>query len=163
MLPLESFEQLAEQYGPMIHKIIYSLHIYKNREEFYQHGLIALWEASRRFDPTKGHFSTYVYPYIRGFILMELSNANKEEGRIVYPIVEFWETVEDLYSESPLEKEILLSYCPSLSPNQRKWVLFTVLGGLSVKEIAEREKVSISAVKSWRSGAREKLKVLVER
>jgi hypothetical protein len=33
---LESFEQLTKQYTPMIHKIINSLHIYKNRDEFFQ-------------------------------------------------------------------------------------------------------------------------------
>jgi DNA-directed RNA polymerase specialized sigma24 family protein len=40
--------------------------------------------------------------------------------------------------------------------------MLTVLGGLSIKEIAAKEKVSISAVKLWRKGARDKLKVVLE-
>ncbi|WP_238579121.1 sigma factor-like helix-turn-helix DNA-binding protein [Neobacillus niacini] len=47
-----------------------------------------------------------------------------------------------------MEEDILVSYCHRLTPNQSKWLLQTVLGGLSVSEIAEKEKVSISAVKS---------------
>ncbi|MCM2535923.1 sigma-70 family RNA polymerase sigma factor [Neobacillus pocheonensis] len=159
---MESFEQLAQQYKPMIHKIINSLHIYKNIEEFYQHGLIALWESSRGFDPAKGNFTNYAYTYIKGFLQQELSKANKDEERSIYPQEEFWETVEDLFSEIPLEEEILLSYCPTLTENQRKWVMYTALRDFSIKEIAGIEKVSLSAVKNWRAGAREKMKGMVK-
>ncbi|WP_396106266.1 sigma factor-like helix-turn-helix DNA-binding protein [Cytobacillus firmus] len=34
--------------------------------------------------------------------------------------------------------------------------------GLSVREIAEKERVSLSAVKNWRHGAREKLKKIMQ-
>jgi DNA-directed RNA polymerase len=159
---LESFEQLAQQYKPMIHKIINSLHIYKNKEEFYQHGLIALWESGSRFDPAKGNFTNYAYTYIKGFLLKELNKANKAEERNIYPEEEYWETIEDLLSEIPLEEEILLSYCPTLTENQRKWVMYTALCNFSIKEIAEIEKVSVSAVKNWRAGAREKIKGMVK-
>jgi RNA polymerase sigma factor (sigma-70 family) len=142
----------------MIHKIINSLHIYKNQDEFYQHSLIALWEASRRFDPQKGSFTNYAYTYIRGFLLMELNKIYKDIQRNVYPKEEFWETAEDPYSECPLEEEILLSYCQTMTPNQRKWVVYSIMEGLTVKEIAEREHVSISAVKYWGTRAREKIK-----
>ncbi|MDP4171531.1 MAG: sigma factor, partial [Bacillota bacterium] len=63
---MESFEELSEQYTPMIHKIMNTLHIFKNKEEFYQLGLIALWEANERFDPQKGSFTTFAYSYIKG-------------------------------------------------------------------------------------------------
>ncbi|MDQ0201920.1 sigma-70 family RNA polymerase sigma factor [Neobacillus ginsengisoli] len=159
---MESFELLAQQYKPMIHKIINSLHIYKNIEEFYQHGLIALWEASRGFDPAKGNFTNYAYTYIKCFLQQELSKANKDEERSIYPQEEFWETVEDLLSEVPLEEEILLSYCSTLTENQRKWVMYSALCNFSTKEIAEIEKVSLSAVKNWRAGTRAKIKGMVK-
>lgn len=155
---MESFEQLVVQYKPMIHKIIHTLHIYKNWEEFYQHGLIALWQASNRFDPQKGNFTNYAYNYIKGFLLLELSKASKYEEKCVLPKEEFWETVEDIIIDHPLEEESILSYCTTLTPNQKKWVLYTTLNDLSIKEIAKKEQVSMSAVKSWRAGAKEKLK-----
>ncbi|WP_026575841.1 sigma-70 family RNA polymerase sigma factor [Bacillus sp. UNC438CL73TsuS30] len=155
---MESFEELVVQYSPMIHKIIHTLHIYKNWDEFYQHGLIALWEASNRFDPEKGNFTTYAYNYIRGFLLLELTKAHKYEENCVCPKEEFWETAEGIVIDYPLETETILSVCTTLTPNQRKWVLYTALYDLSIKEIAIKEKVSMSAVKSWRAGAREKLR-----
>jgi RNA polymerase sigma factor (sigma-70 family) len=158
---LESFEQLVAQYQPMLHKIMRSLHIYKNHEEFYQHSLIALWEASQRFDSNKGSFTNYAYTYIKGCLLTELKKSHQDQERNVQPDEEFWDLVPDSYSDDPLQEEILLSYCHTLTSNQKKWLLFTVCDRLSIKEIAAIEKVSLSAVKSWRSGAREKVKNLV--
>jgi RNA polymerase sigma factor (sigma-70 family) len=95
---LESFEQLAIQYEPVIQRIMYSLHIYKNRDEFPQDGIIALWEASKRFDPAKGNFPTYAYHYIKGYILMELTKETMESVRAFYPKNEFWENAVAPYS-----------------------------------------------------------------
>jgi RNA polymerase sigma factor (sigma-70 family) len=161
---LESFEQLASQYEPMIQQIIHSLHIYKNKDEFHQHSLIALWKASKLFDPAKGNFSTYAYHYIKGYLLMELSKATVVADRTILQKEEFWENASANYTDDPLAENFLLSYCQeqALTTNQRKWLMLTVLGGLSIKEIAAKEKVSISAVKLWRKGARDKLKVVLE-
>ncbi|WP_442852957.1 sigma-70 family RNA polymerase sigma factor [Bacillus sp. UNC41MFS5] len=145
----------------MLHKIMNSLHLYKNHDEFYQHSLIALWEASQRFDPNKGSFTNYAYTYIKGRLLMELKKSQQEHERYIQPVEEFWDLVEDSHSDDPLQKETLLTYCETLTPNQKKWLLYTVCDYLTIKEIAELEKVSPSAVKSWRSGAREKVKKLV--
>jgi RNA polymerase sigma factor (sigma-70 family) len=155
---LESFEQLTKQYTPMIHKIINSLHIYKNRDEFFHYGLIALWEASKRFDPNKGSFTNYAYTYVKGYILSELRRANLYEERSVYPLDEFWETIEATHKDDTLDDDTLLTYCRYLTENQKKWVMYTVLRDLSIKEIAELEGVSMSAVKNWRAGAREKIR-----
>ncbi|MGG3466000.1 sigma-70 family RNA polymerase sigma factor [Neobacillus pocheonensis] len=158
---MESFEQLVEQYEPMIHKIFNSLHLYKNKDEFYQQALIALWEASRRYNPEKGTFTNYAYSYIRGHLLMELKKIHRHSERNLYPKEEFWTAVEDQNPVCPLELETLFTYCSTLTPNQRKWVLYSVLYGFSTKEIAEMEKVSVSAIKLWRAGAKEKIKDLV--
>ncbi|MFB3163800.1 sigma factor-like helix-turn-helix DNA-binding protein [Neobacillus sp. 179-J 1A1 HS] len=50
------------------------------------------------------------------------------------------------------------SYCEGLTEKEAKWVIAMSLDQLSVKEIAEREKVLVSAVKQWRSGALKKLR-----
>ncbi|MFK9093106.1 sigma-70 family RNA polymerase sigma factor [Bacillus salipaludis] len=155
---MESFEQLATQYTPMIHKIIHSLNIYQQKEEFFQEGLIALWQASSRFNSQKGNFTNYAYTYIKGYLLMKLKNIYKDKQRSVHPDEAFWETIVDHQSASPLEEEIILSNCTTLTEKQKKWLCYTVLDGLSVKEVAEKEKVSISAVKNWRKEAREKLR-----
>ncbi|RHW37231.1 sigma-70 family RNA polymerase sigma factor [Neobacillus notoginsengisoli] len=154
---MENFEPIADQYTPMIYSIIRSLHIYKNKEDFYQTGLIALWEATRNFQPEKGSFEGYAYRYIKGRMMTELTKMNLNAERTVSPSEEFWEMIEETQMDEALPVELLLSYCGGLTPNQKKWVLYTCIDYLSIKEIAEKENVSMSAVKNWRHGARKKL------
>jgi RNA polymerase sigma factor (sigma-70 family) len=154
---LESFEQLSAQYVKMIHSIIHSLHIYKNKEEYFQIGLISLWQASSRFDPSKGSFTNYAYSYIKGKILNELHKNKLIEERNVHVEEEILELMAESYFDHPLQETLLLSYCVDLTENQKKWLMDTVSLNLSVKEIAKKEGVSVSAVKQWRQGARGKL------
>ncbi|HAQ06383.1 MAG TPA: RNA polymerase subunit sigma-24 [Bacillus bacterium] len=159
---MDSFDQLAQQYEPMIHKIIRSLNIYKNKEEYFHSGLIGLWEAAKAFNPEKGEFTNYAYSYIKGQILNEMNRNNKQDERCIHPKEEYWETVKDENPESPLEIEFLLSYCQDLTERETKWVIYTCVEFLSVREIAEKEHVSLSAVKQWRNGAKRKLKDLID-
>lgn len=155
---MESFHDIQQQFEPMIHKIIHSLHIFKDQEEFYQTGLIALWEASQKFNPDKGAFAAFAYSYIKGRILTELSQKTKLHDQQTHPQEEFWELVEDEWSETPLSREILQVYCEGLTDGQAKWVTYTFIDMLTVREIAEKEKVSVGAVKKWRHGAKERIK-----
>lgn len=154
---MESFDELVVQYKPMIHKIIQTLHIYKNEDEFYQTGLIGLWEASQSFDERKGSFSNYAYTYIKGKMLTQMSKNNQVNERLIHPKEEYWETIEGQESLY-LETETIKDYCNGLTEKEAKWVLAMSIGQLSIKELAEREKVSVSAVKQWKSGAIRKLK-----
>jgi DNA-directed RNA polymerase len=78
---------------------------------------------------------------------MELTKETTESERNFYPKNEFWENTEAPYSEDPLA-EVLVQLRHTLTPNQEKCLLQAVLEGLSVGKIAEREKVSLSAVKN---------------
>ncbi|OIU69707.1 sigma-70 family RNA polymerase sigma factor [Rossellomorea aquimaris] len=155
---MESFHEIQKQFEPMIHKIILSLHIFRDREEFYQTGLIALWEAAQNFNPDKGVFAAFAYSYIKGRMLTELKQKTKLHDRQTYPKEEFWELVEDEWQETPLSLETLLAYCEGLTAGQAKWVMYTFRDMLTVREIAEKEEVSVGAVKKWRHGAKERLK-----
>ncbi|MEJ9210446.1 sigma-70 family RNA polymerase sigma factor [Bacillus smithii] len=156
---MESFEQLAEKYSPMIHAIMNKLHIYKNKHEFYQLGLIALWEAQRNFQPEKGAFASYAYSFIKGRMLTELSNARRWEEATSTLLEEINTRFSKFpINDEPFEKEILLSYCNTLTSKQKFWVIATFYEGLTTKEIAQKASVSESAVKKWKKGALEKLK-----
>ncbi|KKK38699.1 hypothetical protein WQ57_06820 [Mesobacillus campisalis] len=157
---MESFDQLSTQYAPMIHKIIQSLHIYKNKDEYYQHGLIGLWEAHNNYDPQKGKFFSYAYTFIKGRLLTELNAASKLESLSTSGDDDFWLGIADEGTPCPLEEEILLAYCRQarLTENQTKWVLYHCLKGFEIRQIAVIENVSPSTVKCWRAGAKEKLK-----
>lgn len=155
---MEHFDELVDQYTPMIHKIIQTLHIYKNHEEFYQTGLIGLWEAQLSFNPSKGKFANFAYASIKGKMLDTIKQAHKHEERSVYPQEEFWQLIVDENPESLLEMESLRYYCEGLTEKETKWVIATCKDCLSIRDIAKRENVSESAVKQWRVGALRKLR-----
>lgn len=92
---------------------------------------------------------------------MELNKMAKSKERDFCPEEEFWEMAADCRKDSSLEREILLSCLEMLTPNQGKWLQYTLINDLSVREMAERESVTVSAVKQWREGARRRLKGLI--
>jgi RNA polymerase sigma factor (sigma-70 family) len=157
---MESFDQLALQYTPMMYKIIRSLNIYKNKDEFYQLALIGLWEASERFDSSKGDFTNYAYSLIKGKIQNEMTKANKVADSTTTAKEEYWVNIEEEFPIIPFEEDTILVYCKNsnLTENQTKWVLYHFLKGFNVREVADIEQVSLSSVKAWRTGAREKLR-----
>ncbi|MHC0038052.1 sigma-70 family RNA polymerase sigma factor [Pseudoneobacillus sp. C159] len=154
---MESFEALKVQYERMIHSIIRSLHIYKNIDEYFQIGLIGLWQASENFDEKKGCFSSFAYTMIKGKILTALQKNKLFEERNVYVQDEVLESIADNNCTDPNLETLLNSYCTNLTEKEKKWFLYTTVYRYKMKEIAEKEKVSVSAVKGWRAGAREKI------
>jgi RNA polymerase sigma factor (sigma-70 family) len=140
------FEQLSTQYSNMIHSIIHSLHIYKDHDDFYQIGLIALWNASENFDVEKGKFSTYAYSFIKGRILTHLRKEKCQEERY-FPAPE--ENCKQLgYDVHFLEKENLLSYFYLLTDKEKQWVILRFFDGLSNRAIAEIWNVKVSTVRA---------------
>ncbi|UII57657.1 sigma-70 family RNA polymerase sigma factor [Cytobacillus spongiae] len=155
---MESFEEVKDKYERLIWKIIQTLHIYKNKEEFYQIGLIALWQAHVRYNAEKGSFYIYAYSFIRGKIQTQMSRQNQFDERNIFPTEEYLEQIEGDNNQHFLEEHYILSLCEHLTANQKKWVLYTALHDLSIFDIAKKEHVSPSAVKAWRKGAKERLR-----
>lgn len=154
---VENFDELVKQYEPMIYKVIQTLHIYKNKDEFYQTGLIALWEARNRYNPDLGPFSAIAYSYIRGRMMVAMRKSNRHHGHETTIEEETWNTIADPLGAEMFIQEDLGNLAKELSDTQRKWLMYTVLHNLSITEIAKIEHVSPSTVKLWRKGAREKL------
>ncbi|VDG99145.1 RNA polymerase factor sigma-70 [Lysinibacillus sphaericus] len=74
---MKSFEEVLEQYTPMLCAVIRKLHIYRDFEHFRQAGRVALWQAWQRFDETKGNFAPYAYRSIYGAMLDELKRESR--------------------------------------------------------------------------------------
>ena len=159
MLEDEKFEILLHQFEPMIYHVMRKLAIYKNEQEFYQIGCIALWEASLRFQEEKGEFKSYAYAYIMGQMKMKMTNETKQKEKDerlkVDPTQERISKVDftHLFSHS-----VITSVAPLLKENERKWLVAHCLHGKTPSEIAMDEGVSSSAVKAWRRDAIVKLK-----
>lgn len=149
---MESFDNLARQYTPLIYRIIHRLQIYKEIDHYYSIGLQALWEASIKFDGTSASFITFAYHLIKGRILNELHKKNKWDQRHALsndPDADAPVSQPDVY----LERETILCYCTDLTPYQERWVIDTFIHNKTLPEIAASCHVTISAVKSWRRGA----------
>ncbi|WP_080843882.1 sigma-70 family RNA polymerase sigma factor [Cytobacillus gottheilii] len=155
---MDSFEMVIKQYEPLLYKLMNTLNIYQDRDEFYQLGLISLWEAWSNFDSSKGKFISYAYPYIRGRFLQELKKVIQKQQQHTYPDAEYMESIKDSTIPHSLELLNILPYCECLTVKQRKWVIYTFIQGLSVQQIADQESVSVSAVKQWRTGAKKELR-----
>ena len=141
------FEQLAAEYSNMIYSIIHSLRIYKNHDEFYQVGLIALWEGSQHYDEQKGVFAPYIYKFIKGKLLTALKKEIKLDDR--YDCPENEDGFNLIYEDTVLEMEDLLSHFHHLTDLQKKWVVSRFYYGLSNRDIAEMENIALRKVRAW--------------
>jgi RNA polymerase sigma factor (sigma-70 family) len=157
----KNYEQLVEEFTPMIHHMIKKLLIYKDKQEFFQIGLISIWETMSHFKEEKGKYSNYLYRHMQGRFLDELKRRTREAERNAYPSEEFWALMESpiLYRE---EEDYIKDLCKELSERETNWVIATFVHQMTVEEIAQNERVSPSAVKWWRKGAKEKLKRILE-
>jgi len=112
-----TFEECLNQYSRMIKATMKKLHIYKNFDEYYQIGQIALWKAYQQYQTEKGSFSSYAYVTVRGYLLNELSIAIKYDERNV--VVE--QNHEDvIYCDEAFSLDNFISFLDGISPLQKQ-------------------------------------------
>ncbi|SFO90091.1 DNA-directed RNA polymerase [Salibacterium halotolerans] len=155
-----SFEEVAEDFTPLVTGMIKRLRIYKNQEEFMQVGFIALWKAYERFDETKNvPFSSYAYITVKGEMQEQLRKDSVHEER--YTPSDFEHTPEPPAPDTAslfLELDSLRPYLDRLTLREQDWVLEYSIHGRGIKEIAARFCVSPHTVKDWRRSALKKLR-----
>jgi RNA polymerase sigma factor (sigma-70 family) len=156
---MEDFSAVTVEFTPMIHHIIRSLSIYKNKDDFFQIGLIALWESYEKFNEENGKFSNFAYTVIKGRIINELKRHHKYETH-TRPFDSAILEVKDRFTmhEEAFVLENILIYTETLTLNQQRWLLQTFIGNKTISEIADMFQVTTAAVKSWRKSALLKLR-----
>jgi RNA polymerase sigma factor (sigma-70 family) len=115
-----TFNDCLNQYTPLIKSIIKKLRIYKDYDEYYQIGQIALWHAYENYEINKGSFSNYAYLNINGYLLNALSKESKyddrnvvvgehkEEKTVTNEALLYEEFISNLEGISPLQMQILI-------------------------------------------------------
>ncbi|ATP39739.1 hypothetical protein CSE16_06555 [Solibacillus sp. R5-41] len=73
---MQSFETVYEEHEKLINQVMFHLKIYRNFDEFYQLGRIALWEAMVKFNPAKSSFEPFAFMMIKFKMLKEMSQLN---------------------------------------------------------------------------------------
>lgn len=167
-----SFDEFFQNNKGRIHYQIRRLGISGDLyEELYAEGVIALWEAYKTFDESKGNIGTYINYKIRFRLIDVIRKITREESNKEEYIQEKITELDDgnryglsklplvKYTELPLSNEPFWEEVRKhLSDRQWKWVKYFIIADLSLQEIAEIENTTVSAVKSWGREVRRKLR-----
>lgn len=168
-----TFEEIFEQNERRIHYHLHRLNIRDPHQEFYQEGLIAMWSAYRNYQPDKGPLSTYFNFIIRRRLIDLIRKESKRLEKEILASTEeepsfeasLYQQASDTYSpelsvgRNIIKDETLWQHIRnSLTEKQWKWVQYYILEGMTLKEIARKEDVSVEAVKSWAKEAKKKLR-----
>ncbi|WP_088104221.1 sigma-70 family RNA polymerase sigma factor [Halalkalibacter urbisdiaboli] len=156
------FEKVLETFEPLIKGQLKKLHLYQDHEEFYQVGVIALWEAYRHFDDEKGCFEAYAYQTVRGRLLTKLRRERLYSERTIFLDEQSNGQIPDV--DDPCETSIMLlsPYLTQLTPREQLWVYEAVILDKKREDIAKEQGVSVSTVASWRKQALRKLRETVK-
>ncbi|MGX1981614.1 DNA-directed RNA polymerase [Thermolongibacillus altinsuensis] len=157
----ESFESIVEQYHLLIYHVMKKLNIYTNVDEYYQIGLIALWEAHEHYDKAKGKFSSFAFKKIYWSMISEMRRQIKTKSAQYSLTDELLHTLQTEGKDIPISNEMYEEWLAHLSPCQRKWLIGYIVNEKTLKEIAEEEGVSVNTVKQWRITAIKKLKKIM--
>src|SRR5699024_6920976 len=151
-----TFEEIFKQNENRIYYQMHKLGIHDPHNEFYTEGLYAMWRAHKKYNPNKGPMATYFNYSIRYHLIDKLRSKTREfdkqdkiieehrsniyngntYGLMKLPVVDFSGIKLDYYSFWKRVKS-------HLTENQWKWVCFYIIHGMSLKEIAEHENVSV--------------------
>jgi len=157
---MEAFDQVLEQYTPMIYSVLKRAKVYKNHEYYRHCATIALWEAWRKYDPTCGPFAPFAYRYMLTTIYREMTKENhyaehhasyeketlmfliqKQQSQDARPDSELFEKLEGLVTKEEMELLMDLYY------DRYKY-----------EELQEKYGISASAIKKRRDRLMKRLR-----
>ncbi|MBP3953175.1 sigma-70 family RNA polymerase sigma factor [Bacillus suaedae] len=155
------FQEVSVQFEPLIRGQIKKLNLYRSYDEYYQLGLIALWEACQRFDPEKGAFEAFALHTVRGHMLMQLKREKRFSDRHFLGD-DAMQAVESVVAIEPEDLQLFDDYLNHLSERERAWFIEAIVQGKKPAMIASEYQVSVNTVSTWRKNALKKLRVLVK-
>lgn len=160
---MTNFEEVLTQYEPMISATLRKLHIYRDHENFRQAGRVALWQAWTRYDETKGHFAPYASRSIRGAMLDLLRAESRVDEHVVPMEDEIVEVLQDVVLvESEGWSDRIATAFSVLNANERIFIQWYFVEGLSQEECAERAGISIAGIKKRRERLLVKLRKVLQ-
>ncbi|QBP41985.1 sigma-70 family RNA polymerase sigma factor [Paenisporosarcina antarctica] len=159
---MTNFEEVLEQYEPMIYACLRKLRIYKNHESFIQVGRIGLWKAWLRFDETKGDFTPFAFRSIYGSLLDELKKETKDD-RLVPAEDQILELMVNKHSRTNCIEwsEKVKEALSQLKLHEQQLIHLLFVEGYSLDEVVVHLGVSKSCVKKRRERTLDKLKEMM--
>lgn len=151
------FEDVLEQFEPMISAAIRKCRIYKNHEHFRQTARIGLWQAWQRYNHQQGDFAPYAYKCIYGSILDELKREHRYEERYQPEqdeIIEYF-IPPSLESEVSYILDGLLS---KLTKEEQQFLIDYYIVGYRYEELSVKYGASIAALKKRKTRILQRLR-----
>lgn len=151
--PEQPFEEILEKVQPMITSILSKCHIYKDFAYYRHIAAIAVWQAYRKADPSKGQFSAYIYTTVKGEILKELTKERQFQDNVTVMANHTLNSIR--YSEEHMSQQGACSFYEKimgiLNEEERRLLQLYYVEGFRYEEIANELQLSVAAVKKRRS------------
>ncbi|TRM12079.1 sigma-70 family RNA polymerase sigma factor [Lentibacillus cibarius] len=168
-----TFEEIFQQNERRIHYQIHKMNIRDPHHDFFQEGLVALWNAFETYQPDKGPMATYFNYIIRNRLIDRMRHDTRQheihqqtvhEQHTQYTDGNYHRGTE---GARPIAANHQLQLADSnlwknlqsqLTDKQWKWVYYAIIQEMSYKTIAEQENTTVDAVKNWGRQVKKKLK-----
>lgn len=155
---MENFEEVLEQYEPMIYACIRKLQIYKNHSEFVQSGRVGLWKALQRYEKDRGDFAPFAYRSIYGSILDELKKSHANEQQVVPTESDVLERIIGSNKEVVEQDKPITEALSHLNPTEQQLIQLIFIEEYSLNEVASRLEMSKESVKKKRQRTLKKVR-----
>lgn len=157
---MENFEEVLDQFKPMIYSCLRKLRIYKNHDSFIQVGRVGLWKAWQRYDSSKGDFAPFAYRSIYGSLLDELKKASIEESVIPADV----QTLEFMLNKQVLVQEWsekIIEALSQLNQQEQRLIQRLFVDRYTLDEVALQLGITKAGVKKRRERTLDKLKQFI--
>ncbi len=159
----QPFENWYQEKLHLVYGAIRQLHIQGNIDEFYQIGLVALWEASIRYDEEKGEFDKYAYSYILNRMKTGLTRMTNYQQRVCVTEDKLLDTYGGGSYESEVMDNMMMEiYLGYLTKNQQAVIKERYINDCSLEETAKRLGISVGLVKNRTRDAINKLRKILK-
>lgn len=139
------YEQVLEQYRPMISAIIRDFNIYTDFEDYEQIAMLALWQAIQIYDEERGAFSSIAYTLMKRAV----GNALRKNIRVAKQVPVESDTLQYLTETTTDENEAeewLALIFEHLSPEEQQLAYLYWIEEKPNDELAQLFQISYEGV-----------------
>lgn len=158
---MNNFDEVYHQFSPMITAVLKKARVYKNHQYYRHIATIALWEAYKKFNPSKGDFAPFAYRYMLTSIYSEMNFENKYESRMICYEKEKLDVINQYMNKNlnfTNDYEILDDVLNMLNTEEIELLSALYIEGYSYGDLHKKTGVSVDALKKRRNRLMKKIR-----
>ena len=155
-------EQIAA-FEYLILRVITKYRLYQDRDYYLQIGRMAIWQALKDFDDTRGNSEMYVYMRIKFMIVQEFNRQLKVNQYELVTEDEQLHYLGDKLTKPIQQDSERPSWYANLLENEKRLIELLYYQGYSMKDAALVEGVSYEAMKKRRKKLLTKIREIIEK